>query len=241
VKAGFITDVGAKTMAPEIQSLVSLDLRGNKIGHKGLESLMSTIVRSTTLTSLDLGGNPLGDEGATILGDVLKSNTSLTHLGIFNCDIEVSGLNALAQGLEVNTKILCLPYFVPRLKTKSGAVTTSAGSMTAKELRKELDAWGLDTNGLRNVLVPRMQDILDRFSTSVASIKKSLARNQRIVVEAKRIVVEAKFTAFTMGVHERLGATSLVRMLADVSTPDQDGNNPPQFDLLRSISKHFFK
>ena len=96
--------------------------------------------------------------------------------------------------------------------------------MTVQELRSELDAWGLDTDGFKIVLVPRMQAVLDRFSTSVTSIKKSLARNQRMVVEEK-------FTAFSMGVHERLGATSLVHMLADVSTPDEDGNNPPQFDL----------
>ena len=80
---------------------------------------------------------------------------------------------------------------------------------------------------------PVCRAVLDRFSAPVASIKKSLARN-------KRIVVEEKFTAFTMGVHERLGATSLVRMLADVSTPDEDGNSPAQLDLLRSISKFVF-
>jgi len=238
-KVGFITNVGAKTIAPEIQSLVSLDLSGNQIGCEGLESMMRTIVRSTTLTSLALECNPLGDAGATILGDALKSNRSLTELRIYRCDIGVSGLNALAQGLEVNTKILSLPYFVPRLKTKAMAVTSSARSMTVLELRRELDAWGLDTDGPRDVLLrksllPRMQEILDRFSTPVASIKKSLARNERIVVEEK-------FTAFTMGVHARLGATSLVRMLADVSTPGEDANNPPQFDLLRSISKLVFK
>ena len=66
-------------------------------------------------------------------------------------------LNALAQGLEVNTKILSLPHFVPRLKTKSMAVTSSAGSMTAKELMCELNARGLDTDGFKNVLLPRMQ------------------------------------------------------------------------------------
>ncbi len=232
---GFITNVGAKMIAPEIQSLVSLDLSFNQIGFEGLESLMRTIVHSTTLKSLALNYNPLGDEGATILGDALKSNRSLTELRIYNCDIGVSGLNALAQGLEVNTKILSLPYFVPRLKTnKAKAVTSSARSMTVEELRHELDAWGLDTDGLRDVLLPRMQDVLDRFSTPVASIKKSLARNERIVVEEK-------LTAFTMGIHARLGATSLVRMLAGVSTPGQDANCPPQFDLLRSISKFVFK
>jgi hypothetical protein len=233
-EGGFITNVGAKTIAPEIQSLVSLDLSGNQIGCEGLESLMSTVVRSTTLTSLALNFNPLGDEGATILGDALKINRSLTQLTIYHCDIGVSGLNALAQGLEVNTKILSLPHFVPRLKTKAMAVTSSARSMTVLELRHELDSWGLDTDGLRDVLLPRMQDVLDRFSTPVASIKKSLARNERIVVEEK-------LTAFTMGIHARLGATSLVRMLAGVSTPGEDGNSPPQFDLLRSISKFVFK
>jgi hypothetical protein len=65
-------------IAPEIQSLMSLDLSGNQIGCEGLESLMRTIVRSTTLTSLGLNFNPLEDEGATILGDALKSNSSLT-------------------------------------------------------------------------------------------------------------------------------------------------------------------
>ena len=150
-EGGFMTDVIAKTIVPEIQSLVSLDLWDSQIGYEGLESLMITIVRSTTLTSLDLGGNPLGDEGATMLADVLKSNTSLTHLGIFSRDMEVSGLNTFVRGLEVNTKILCLPHFVPRLKTKPGDVTTSTGSMTVKELRTELDAWGLDTDGLRKV------------------------------------------------------------------------------------------
>ena len=74
----FVTNVGAKTIAPEIQSLVSLDLSGNQIGCEGLESMMRTIVRSTTLTSLALECNPLGDAGATILGDALKSNSSLT-------------------------------------------------------------------------------------------------------------------------------------------------------------------
>jgi len=213
-------------IAPEIQSLVSLDLSFNQIGFEGLESLMRTIVHSTTLKSLALNYNPLGDEGATILGDALKSNRSLTELRIYNCDIGVSGLNALAQGLEVNTKILSLPYFVP--------LPSSARSMTVGQLRRELDAWGLDTDGLRDVLLPRMQDVLDRFSTPVASIKKSLARNERIVVEEK-------LTAFTMGIHARLGATSLVRMLAGVSTPGEDANCPPQFDLLRSISKFVFK
>ncbi len=83
----------------------------------------------------------------------------------------------MAQGLEVNTKILSLPYFVPRLKTNKMAVTVSARSMTVPQFRRKLDEWGLDTDGLRDVLLPRMQDVLDRFSTPVASIEKFLARN----------------------------------------------------------------
>lgn len=38
------------------------------------------------------------------------------------------------------------------------------------------------------------------------------------------------FSAFIMGIHAWLGEDSIVHMLGDVSTPNEDNNNPPHFD-----------
>lgn len=106
--------------------------------------------------------------------------------------------------------------------------------MTVKELKSEFFARGPAIDGLRNVLLPHMQAVLDRYSIDVTSIKKFLA-------ESKRMVMDQNFSAFAMGVYARLGADSVVRVLGDVSTPNVDGNNPPQFDLLKDVANVFFK
>ena len=213
-----IGDAGVKLITPEIHSLVSLDLRNNNIEHEGLRSLMKSIEHSSTLLSLELSYNHLADIGGTILGKALKQNRSMTHLGLFACNIDVAGLKALAQGLAVNTKMLSLPYFVPCFKSSWRAVTCPARSLTVRELGHELDIRGLDTGGRRDELVSRLQTVLDRYSEPVESIQMSLARN-------KRFVEEEMFTAFVMGLHQRLGEGSVVRMLSNGE------------DILRGIAK----
>ena len=213
-----IGDAGVKLITPEIHSLVSLDLRNNNIEHEGLRSLMKSIEHSSTLLSLELSYNRLADIGGTILGKALKQNRSMTHLGLFACNIDVAGLKALAQGLAVNTKMLSLPYFVPCFKSSWRAVTCPARSLTVRELGHELDIRGLDTDGRRDELVSRLQTVLDRYSEPVESIQMSLARN-------KRFVEEEMFTAFVMGLHQRLGEGSVVRMLSNGE------------DILRGIAK----
>ena len=211
LQGGMMTDNGAKMLAPQVGSFVGLDLSGNRIGPQGIAALAPGIVSSATLSSVVLAGNPLGNEGATCLADILRRNTSITELNLQQCDIDLEGAKALADAIQTNTKMLSFGNFAPRLRTNCMDATRSARSLNVAELRLELDERGLSTEGDRNMLVHRMQEVLDQYQTPVAAIRQTLARNHRILVENK-------LTAFAMGVHARLGAASAVHMLSEVST-----------------------
>lgn len=173
---------------------------------------------STTLTSLFLSDNSFGDGGGTFLAESLRKNTSITRLKMNNCGIDLEGFTALAEAVDVNKTLLCLKL----VARYSRDILKVVRSLTVWKIMAELRARGLCAEGLREVLILRLQNVLDhttdRYTSPIASIKKSLARNTRFVLENKLI-------AFAMGMHQRLGSNDkgAVRKLEEA-------------DILRAIA-----
>jgi len=54
----------------------------------------------STLTTLNLKGNKIGDNGVQTLSEALKTNSTLTTLDVFNNNIGSNGAQALRQCLR---------------------------------------------------------------------------------------------------------------------------------------------
>jgi len=209
-------------LTPAVSALVSLSLGNNKIRQQGLQWIAKSVSLSTTLTSLDLFNNPFADEGATFLADALMHNMSITRLKIGACDIDLEGLTQLAAAVDVNKTLLFFDLNkVVRFRSNHRNIEIKAKSLDVLLIKEELRVRELNTEGLKDVLARRLQDVLDMYTPQLASIKKSLARNMRLVLENK-------LTAFAMGMHPRLGKKSAVRKLTEE-------------EILRNIANQLFK
>jgi len=219
-----IGDHGAKILAPAISSLVSLNLADNKIGPHGIQGISKSVSFSTALLSLNLNSNPFADEGATFLAQALSHNMSITRLEIGGCDIDLEGLTALAAAIDVNKTLLFLDLnTVVRFRSNHRGIRIGAQSLRLEVIKDELRLRELNTEGLRDVLVPRLQNVLDEYTPQLVSIKHSLVRNIRFVLENKLM-------AFAMGMHPRLGSNvkCAVRKLNEE-------------EILRAIANQLFK
>jgi hypothetical protein len=134
-----------------LQSLRSLDLRGNHIGHEGAKALSSLV----NLTSLDLRKNRIGNEGAKVLSSLislislnlnansirnegaraLSSLVNLTSLDLRKNRIDVDGAKALSS--LVNLTSLSL-----------GSNDIGADGAKALSSLVNLSSLNLDANGI---------------------------------------------------------------------------------------------
>jgi len=177
-----IGNAGARVIAPAVSVLVSLSLSSNKIGQQGLQWIAKSVSLSTTLTSLDLCLNPFADEGATFLAEALRHNMSITRLDIRSCDVDLEGLTELAAAVDVNKTLLFFDLNkVVRFRSNHRNIEIKAQSLDVSLIKDELRARELNTEGLKDVLTRRLQDVLDMYTPQLASIKKSLARNMTLV------------------------------------------------------------
>ena len=219
-----IGDAGARVLAPAVSALVSLSLASNKIGQQGLQWIAKSVSLSTTLTSLDLFNNPFADEGATFLAEALRHNMSITRLNIRGCDVDLEGLTELAAAVDVNKTLLFFDLNdVVRFRSNHRNIKIKAKSLDVSLIKEELRVRELNTEGLKDVLARRLQDVLDMYTPQLASIKKSLARNMRLLLENK-------LTAFAMGMHPRLGKN----IKCAVHKLNEEG-------ILRVIANQLFK
>ncbi|KAF9434905.1 hypothetical protein BGZ76_007230 [Entomortierella beljakovae] len=89
-------------------ALVTLNLKGNKIGNGGALALSEALRTNTTLTTLDLEGNSIGNEGALALSETLKTNTTLVTLNLKGNSIGTKRARALLEALKTNTTLTYL-------------------------------------------------------------------------------------------------------------------------------------
>mmetsp|Transcript_7374 Transcript_7374/g.16718 ORF Transcript_7374/g.16718 Transcript_7374/m.16718 type:complete len:308 (-) Transcript_7374:328-1251(-) len=84
----------------------SILLTGNKIGHKGAESLAGALLCNKSLVSISLGGNIIGDKGAeSIAGGLARWDCSLKTIYLDRNQISDNGAIKLACALKDNDSL----------------------------------------------------------------------------------------------------------------------------------------
>eukprot|EP00002_Diphylleia_rotans_P014888 TRINITY_DN2891_c0_g1_i1.p1 TRINITY_DN2891_c0_g1~~TRINITY_DN2891_c0_g1_i1.p1 ORF type:complete len:143 (+),score=11.15 TRINITY_DN2891_c0_g1_i1:199-627(+) len=86
-------------------SLLSLNLKGNRIGPGGATQLAEALKTNRSLVQLDLEGNDIQDGGAISIAEALLINRTLTNLNISNNRVGVSlDFTLLLQPLFMSTQ-----------------------------------------------------------------------------------------------------------------------------------------
>eukprot|EP00949_MAST-11_sp_MAST-11-sp1_P002015 g2015.t1 len=110
-----MTDSGAQLLAEHLEdnaSLRVLDLRANKIGIAGAESLAILLMRGGTIIQvLNLASNRICDQGAQALAVALRSSGNLQSLDVSRNEIGDMGLVAIADALNSNSTLERLRLF----------------------------------------------------------------------------------------------------------------------------------
>ncbi|XP_043074549.1 dynein regulatory complex subunit 5 [Puntigrus tetrazona] len=100
---------GAQALAHALSrntSLVSLNLRLNRVGDEGGQALAQALVKNGTLVSLHLGGNNLSEPTAVALSQTLVENRTLKNLNLSNNRLGVDGGKVLEEGMSHNGSLV---------------------------------------------------------------------------------------------------------------------------------------
>eukprot|EP01065_Artemidia_motanka_P041066 TRINITY_DN5261_c0_g1_i1.p1 TRINITY_DN5261_c0_g1~~TRINITY_DN5261_c0_g1_i1.p1 ORF type:complete len:694 (+),score=256.42 TRINITY_DN5261_c0_g1_i1:104-2185(+) len=84
------------------RTLLSIDLRNNRIGPDGAANVARAIKVNRTLTALDLQWNKIGAQGGESILAALHENTSLTELRLTGCEVAYQTTQSIAQVLQRN-------------------------------------------------------------------------------------------------------------------------------------------
>jgi hypothetical protein len=97
-----ITDEGAGYLAEMLKTnsaLLYVNLDGNNIGNRGIESLITTLIHyNRTLKRINLNRNKfVSDASVDFLVEMVKQDCSLSHLYISDCNLSEKGKEKLRQ------------------------------------------------------------------------------------------------------------------------------------------------
>ena len=87
------------------RTLMTLDLRNNRISHEGAPSLARLIDGNTSLLQLDLRWNRIGGKGGELLATAVASNNILCKLSLTGNDISYATLMGIEAKIASNAKI----------------------------------------------------------------------------------------------------------------------------------------
>ena len=167
-------------------SLKVLDVTGNHITHKGMESIVTIIKSSTNLTHVAVGSNSIGDDGIQLFSS-LKSE-HLIHLGITSINMtevgtyylsEYFNLDKSLQSLQIGnnnitdnglTRILCsFPSTLVRLIITKCCLTCAGAVNISKVLRikKTLKYLDISDNPIGNDGISAISDGLHVNTTLI--------------------------------------------------------------------------
>lgn len=90
------------------QTLVYLDLEGNRIGSQGIQVIVRALLKNNKISYLGLRGNDLNDDDVKTLAEVLATNVSLTHLDLSANNITCNGAKILANALTQKCSLIKL-------------------------------------------------------------------------------------------------------------------------------------
>jgi Leucine-rich repeat (LRR) protein len=96
------------SLVASLTRLRELNLRRNRIGDRGVESVASFLSHNSTLTNLKLYECGIGMVGAQCLAKVLHDNTTLTELDLGNNDITNEGGDAFLEMFPSNKTLVSL-------------------------------------------------------------------------------------------------------------------------------------
>lgn len=113
-----LTAAAASPLANILQfteKLMVLDIRSNKLGPDGVQTLVKPLIErgeGCSLISLNLADNSLGPKAATSIAQLLRLNKTIKDLDLGNNQFRSKGMKAIAKGLEENNTIrtLILPH-----------------------------------------------------------------------------------------------------------------------------------
>ncbi len=110
LKNNKITHVGitALGLALENKKIQILNLGGNNLSQEGVNVLMRSLQKNSSLTSLQLYGSKIDVEGAKLLANFLAINTALITLNLRSNQLGSVGSNVIALSLEKNTTLKCI-------------------------------------------------------------------------------------------------------------------------------------
>ncbi|KAL2082731.1 hypothetical protein ACEWY4_022549 [Coilia grayii] len=87
-------------------SLLSLNLRLNRLGDEGGQAIAQALVKNQTLLSLHLGSNQLSEPTAIVLSQALAKNSTLKSINLSCNRLGVDGGKVLEEGMSHNSTVV---------------------------------------------------------------------------------------------------------------------------------------
>ncbi|KAJ3128017.1 hypothetical protein HK098_005353 [Nowakowskiella sp. JEL0407] len=179
------------------KTLQKLDLSYNPICENSLEgisALKDALSANKTLTELNLTATGLNSEAAIILAETIPLSTSLTSLLISQNPLQVAGIIALSVSLKMNSSITNVEL-VPIAQIDVDGENSNISDVIERSVSEVLEI--CDRNKARYrpspPPTPARPPIVKR--TNSLNEKKSLSREEKLILELKDIVRSAEETA----------------------------------------------
>ncbi|CAB1342713.1 unnamed protein product [Coregonus sp. 'balchen'] len=87
-------------------SLLSLNLRLNRLGDEGGQAIAQALLKNRTLEWLHLGGNEMTEPTATVLSQVLVQNNTLRSINLSCNRLGIDGGKVLEEGMSHNSSMV---------------------------------------------------------------------------------------------------------------------------------------
>ena len=131
--------------AGALHGVTELDIRGNKIGDKGIVALISTALQTnTTLTNLNIGACNMSDDGAESLARALTVNKTLQELDVSYNNVSDTGIAHITTALKTNNTLKELKIG-GETATDEGALSLPA-ALTANSSMEYVDLYWSSTH-----------------------------------------------------------------------------------------------
>ena len=135
-----------------VNTHLDMELQSNEIHEEGASHIAEVLNNTSIVSGLWIDVNPIGDKGLQTILNSLKRNTTLKILEVSRCDMTGAGIPSLAEAMDINTTLERLD-FIPQFNSSGQTILSllhclheaqnpSIFQFVAKQLGSRLNLYG---------------------------------------------------------------------------------------------------